>query len=662
MSFGFSLSDLIALVSLAKKTYDGWQGAPKEYEDVVQTVQQGEALISHVHRRFDALFATETQLVKEVAIADSLRGCNAALKDLHDVAKRRRKLGHWDRFKLGTSKINQAKSRLARHIGMTTPLLFLLELESIGKDTSLLPAMLERIPEIIAHALPIALGQMIDARSEDVGSVRSSAMTTYGDDDRQAWRELRRQLISCGIKDSTIRQQRERLVRFAKSLVTDATCEAEISIQRPPITIVDAGPAPGDIGNSSRDLPSDDCKTEACDDVARSPVQIPTASIDQRCSYQASCETDHDDEDGDKICAKGSVDGPLLEPSDGFEALISHAEGDMPPPVSIRQKQASPPHPTSPHGLSAVHSGFKQSNEQFSPTFEVSTANQAVAKDKTSNEDQKHPKQFEIDDNDDSSNEWSGSDVAYRNGLRSKRGRPLTTKECSDAGKDWLMHNWVYKAQSEWSDSDDSCSDNSVWSSITPKEGAEDDMSTHAQDGHSDGESPRGSRSYRPPRSANTKYDPRSDEAQRVHFSDDYPRPPPRETSFRKIIRRIEYRPLDPQKDGTLLLQFQLPMGMFLRIENGLNGKEPRFRHEFEPEKWSKSFPEIGMAPSVWRVSMMPCWHTFPCDPLMLRENENGCLEAYCGCQIIYWTGDMQRLNPSFLGDLRRWIGQINGI
>jgi hypothetical protein len=224
MSFGFSIGDLVALIALTKKTYDGWRDAPREYKDVVRTLSESKTLLCHVERRFDALTGAEHGATRQKEIGDLLDGCQKTISELRLVVKRRRRLGHWERLRLGAGAkhVNDCKDRLSRHIAILTPFLFSLELESIGKDIGSIPATLDRLPQALSNALPAALGKMIDQRIEDSRTARGSIMTTYGDDDdKQAYKELRRNLRYFGIKDSVVRQQRSKLVEFIKTLTHD---------------------------------------------------------------------------------------------------------------------------------------------------------------------------------------------------------------------------------------------------------------------------------------------------------------------------------------------------------------------------------------------------------------------------------------------------------
>jgi hypothetical protein len=89
MSFGFSIGDLVALIALTKKTYDGWRDAPREYEDVVQTLSESNMLVSHVERRFDTLIGSETNAGKQEEIGEILRSCERTVSELRSVIERR---------------------------------------------------------------------------------------------------------------------------------------------------------------------------------------------------------------------------------------------------------------------------------------------------------------------------------------------------------------------------------------------------------------------------------------------------------------------------------------------------------------------------------------------------------------------------------------------
>jgi hypothetical protein len=309
MSFGFSIGDLATLIALTKKTYDGWKDAPREYKDVVQTLSESNTLLCHVERRFDTLIATENDGAKQQEIGDLLRGCQGTISELRSVIKRRRKLGHWDRLRLGAeaSHVNNCRNRLARHISILTPFLFSLELESIGKEIGSIPAILDSLPQTLSSALPAALGKMIDQRIEDSQTARGSIMTTYGDDDdKQAYRELRRYLRSFGIKDSIVRQQRSKLVEFIKTLTHDDHHT----------TIHDADSSPQ--VSQAQNVPSS--SPTLVPQVVHAAEDIETVCAKMNASttpcrrYQASAETEDEDDSMESVVAVPGNDSAATRP------------------------------------------------------------------------------------------------------------------------------------------------------------------------------------------------------------------------------------------------------------------------------------------------------------------------------------------------------------
>lgn len=303
MSFGFSIGDLAALISLTKKTYNSWQQAPKEYADVVQTLSESKTLLCHVQNRFETLTTGPgNDAGKQQDIETLLRGCQSAVSDLRAVVKRRRKLGHWDRIRLGSGgsgHVHECRARLARHISVLTPFLFSLELESIGKEVGSLPAILERLPQAVANALPAALGKMIDERIEDARTARGSDMTTFGeDDDKMAWRELRRNLRGLGVGDEVVRKQRGKLVEFVKTLTRDDQSMAASEVSE----------SEGE--EEAVSMLSPLLVPEVVDAAEEVEIALePLGGTRARCQYQAYVETEDEDDSMESPIAGPSNDG-----------------------------------------------------------------------------------------------------------------------------------------------------------------------------------------------------------------------------------------------------------------------------------------------------------------------------------------------------------------
>ena len=148
-----------------------------------------------------------------------MSGCQVAIQELQSVAKRYKKLSRRDRLALGMKDLSGPKDKLTRHVALLSPMLTMLEVESLGTSLGNIPSMLASLPDLIAEQLPAALSSMIDARTSDTHSAKDSVMATYGDDDKRAYREFRRNLRELGVRDADIRKQKTRLVDFILSLI-----------------------------------------------------------------------------------------------------------------------------------------------------------------------------------------------------------------------------------------------------------------------------------------------------------------------------------------------------------------------------------------------------------------------------------------------------------
>lgn len=215
MSFGFSPSDIITLITLTNKVYNGYRSAGSEYNDVTHTLKSFEVLLHHTNRRLDTLSIGGR---RQGEIDEVVKGCQDAVRELQAVAKRYKRLSRRDRLALGMKDLRGPKDKLARHVALLSPLLTMLEIESLDADVAQIPDMLNEMPDRILERLPAALGFMIDARIEDSRSARSSVMTTYGDDDKRAYRELRRNLREVGVRDADVRKQKGPLIEFLRTL------------------------------------------------------------------------------------------------------------------------------------------------------------------------------------------------------------------------------------------------------------------------------------------------------------------------------------------------------------------------------------------------------------------------------------------------------------
>jgi len=196
-------------------------------------------------------------------------------------------------------------------------------------------------------------------------------MTTYGDDDdKQAYRELRKHLVSCGISDSVVRKHRIKLVEFVKSLNHDQNIPTG-SVTGGPYQMMgvsDAlGPSPrlkpqvaSDIVSPETVLQSVTAKPSAYqiyvkgnigDGCSTDAIPLPiNSNTAERCTNPVSAHHSSKDhahvtiDHGDSL----SADGSYHENDDSRHGEASHAYTDADSDQSNTEEQSTPSRPLSP--------------------------------------------------------------------------------------------------------------------------------------------------------------------------------------------------------------------------------------------------------------------------------------------------------------------------
>ncbi|KAF2177511.1 hypothetical protein K469DRAFT_602827 [Zopfia rhizophila CBS 207.26] len=200
MSFGISISDVITLVQLTSRTYNGWKSACGDYADITSDLAVFQALMVR--------FAAEAQAPNSLLARepDDLRGwkrlskgCRSLLTELEGALKRYKSLGtsrrrNWERIRFGCRNLDSLRQQLVTKTTSLSAYMSVLGISSQGRiENETLPQLLGRVNDIAAQ---IGKGN---------ASV-VSCFTSYDDDDKAVWREFRRDLIQSGFRSADIRK------------------------------------------------------------------------------------------------------------------------------------------------------------------------------------------------------------------------------------------------------------------------------------------------------------------------------------------------------------------------------------------------------------------------------------------------------------------------
>ena len=214
MSFGFSPSDLVALINITTKAYRGWRNACGEYSEITGSL---DSLLIVVGRIEDEARKPNSVLLRTpndgYDLRDILSNSESTVRELHAIVVRFKSLGssrekNWDKLRLGVKNLDPLRTKLTQNIGAITAYLNTVGLGSLGR--------IERD----LNAIPEQIQRTIDALAAEIraGRREGSIMTTYSDDEKDVWKQFRRELISDGMKSTVIHRYKPLIRRYLQEL------------------------------------------------------------------------------------------------------------------------------------------------------------------------------------------------------------------------------------------------------------------------------------------------------------------------------------------------------------------------------------------------------------------------------------------------------------
>ena len=226
MSFGFSVSDIIALTQLTIRTYNGWKNACGKHGDITSNLAVLQTLLMRIEAEAQAPNSLIARNAEDFGGWRTLReSCHTLVVELEEVLDKYKSLGtnrrkNWDRIRLGNRNLDDLNKRLVRKTTSLSAYISVLGISSQGRvENEVFPELLQKIDHMAA--------QMRKGNS----SIRS-ALTTYKDDDKAVWREFRRELIGTGIGSREIHKYSAALKTYLSRLQRDGLLDEEVPPER----------------------------------------------------------------------------------------------------------------------------------------------------------------------------------------------------------------------------------------------------------------------------------------------------------------------------------------------------------------------------------------------------------------------------------------------
>jgi hypothetical protein len=224
MSFGYSVGDAVALVQLAWNTYQGAKKACGEYDELTSAVGS----VHQVLQRLQRDLANPESLLhradddRRQELSDLGSGCEQILKTMSTIVSKYNTLAEqkrgpknmWKRIQFGNGEMHDLadlRSKLSTHSSAIVVSLQMCSLGSQGRMEKQLNTVGGEL-EGLAGKVDLLVANIASKSSE------GTVWTSYEDDDKAFWRELRRGLVKEGYRSSVLHKHKHLIKKYVEEL------------------------------------------------------------------------------------------------------------------------------------------------------------------------------------------------------------------------------------------------------------------------------------------------------------------------------------------------------------------------------------------------------------------------------------------------------------
>ncbi|KAL8644082.1 MAG: hypothetical protein Q9226_007944, partial [Calogaya cf. arnoldii] len=224
MSFGWSASDVALLVKLAYNTAQGARAACGQYDELTRETGSLHTILNRLHLE---VAKPESSINRHEPYGRELKsiatGCEEVLNQLNKILVKYNALSEqersvrrlWKKIRFGNGAVADVAELRSRVTYYTSALSLFLNLVSVGTIGAVEKKMDQAggdLRDIKAAVNHITAHFLATDRRE------RSVLTAYTNDDRDAWRELRRGLVKAGFRDSVVRKHMDTIMGYVKEL------------------------------------------------------------------------------------------------------------------------------------------------------------------------------------------------------------------------------------------------------------------------------------------------------------------------------------------------------------------------------------------------------------------------------------------------------------
>lgn len=245
MSFGASPSDIIIVVTFCKTLYRKCRSAGGEYDEISREVRGLHTVLRHLKYEVEA---PESPLNRDSSIwgrqlAPIIGDCDYTMRELDGLLMKYGRLSTsnaggssptsprilWERVKFGSNemdKLGAIRVKLISHKTSLTLFLDTIQLHQSGKMASTLDNHGGQLDVIL---------DKVDKIATKMQAKGGSVMTNYDDDDKEVWKQFRRELVAEGFSSDILQQHKDVLRAYIRQIDQEGLLEpVSTNSQLPP--------------------------------------------------------------------------------------------------------------------------------------------------------------------------------------------------------------------------------------------------------------------------------------------------------------------------------------------------------------------------------------------------------------------------------------------
>ncbi|KAH8744113.1 hypothetical protein F5882DRAFT_342741, partial [Hyaloscypha sp. PMI_1271] len=224
MSFGYSVGDIITVTTLAWNAVQHTRQACGQYDELTREVTSLHIVLNRLQAEAAKPDTLLIQLLdnEKQELAHIVNGCGEVLKVLSVILEKYGALGGennsvtklWQRIRFGTGEmldLSQIRMQLSSQTASLALFLHLLSLGSQGRVERQMAEQMGALNQIRQTIELTTSGVVVEGN-------RASILTTYENDDKDFWKEFRRELIAGGCSSDVMAKHKDIIMTYIKEL------------------------------------------------------------------------------------------------------------------------------------------------------------------------------------------------------------------------------------------------------------------------------------------------------------------------------------------------------------------------------------------------------------------------------------------------------------